>query len=171
LARNPQGLVPTLLDDDATIIQSTAICEYLEEVWPTPPLLPAAPLQRAYVRSIMATVACEIHPLNNLRVLDYLTDDLGISEEQKLAWYRHWVTKGLSALEQLVADQGYAGRFCCGDAPGLADAFLIPQIFNARRFGIELPSFPRLQAIDQASIDLPAFRAAHPTQQPDFPGE
>ena len=171
LAHNPQGLVPTLLDDETPLIQSTAICEYLEEVRPTPPLLPTDPLQRAYVRSIMAIVACEIHPLNNLRVLAYLTGKLGVSEDGKMDWYRHWVMEGLSAIEQIVQQRGYAGRFCCGDTAGLGDAFLIPQIFNAKRFGLDLQSFPRLQAIDQACLDVPAFHAAHPSQQPDFPGE
>lgn len=171
LARNPQGLVPTLMDGDNVITQSTAICEYLEEVWPAPPLLPKEPLRRAYVRSIMSAIACEIHPLNNLRVLDYLTGELGVSEDGKMQWYRHWVSEGLTAVERLIQARGYAGRYCCGESAGFADAFLIPQLFNARRFGIDLQPFPKLEAIERICLDQPAFRTAHPSQQADFPGE
>lgn len=167
LAVNPQGLVPSLRHGDALLTQSTAICEYIDEVWPEPALLPRAPLQRAYVRSLMATIACEIHPINNLRVLDYLTGELGISEEDRLAWYRHWVEDGFAALEQLIDGHGYAGRYCCGDVPGLADAFLVPQIFNARRFKVDLRPYPHLVAIDSACAELPAVQDAHPDRQPD----
>lgn len=169
IAINPQGLVPSLQHDDAVLTQSTAICEYIDEVWPEPTLLPRAPLQRAYVRSVMAAIACEIHPINNLRVLDYLTGRLGVSEEQKLAWYSHWVIEGFRAIEQLIESHRYAGRYCCGDTLSLADAFLVPQIFNARRFKIDLQPFPRLTVIDQACAELPAFQAAHPDRQPDSP--
>jgi len=169
LALNPQGLVPSLQHDEALLTQSTVICEYIEEVWPEPALLPRASLQRAYVRSIMAAVACEIHPLNNLRVLDYLTDKLNLGEEARLDWYRHWVGLGLTAIEQLIAQHGLAGTYCCGDTPGLADAFVVPQIYNARRFGTDLQPFPHLQAIDLACNELPAFQTAHPAQQPDSP--
>lgn len=169
LALNPQGLIPSLQHGEATLTQSAAICEYIEEVWPEPALLPRGPLQRAYVRSLMAAVACEIHPVNNLRVLNYLTGTLGISEAQKQGWYRHWAMSGLSALEQMIAGHGLAGRYCCGDTVGLADAFLIPQLFNARRFNLDLGKFPRLAAIDQACLELPAFQTAHPDRQPDTP--
>jgi maleylacetoacetate isomerase len=169
LAINPQGLVPSLRHEEAILTQSMAICEYIDEVWPEPALLPRAPLQRAYVRSLMAAIACEIHPINNLRVLGYLTGVLGVSEEQKLAWYTHWVVEGFQAIEKLVEGHSYVGRYCCGDTISLADAFLIPQVFNARRFNIDLRSFPRLTAIDQACGELPAFQAAHPDRQPDSP--
>jgi maleylacetoacetate isomerase len=167
LTLNPQGLVPSFQHDEATLTQSTAICEYIEEVWPEPSLLPRGALQRAYVRGLMAAIACDIHPINNLRVLDYLTGPLGISKDQERDWYHHWVIIGLSALEQMIAGHGLAGRYCCGDTVGLADAFLVPQLFNARRFEIDLQAFPRLVAIDQACAELPAFYAAHPDQQPD----
>lgn len=169
LAINPQGLVPSLRHDDAALTQSMAICEYIDEVWPEPALLPRAPLQRAYVRSLMAAIACEIHPLNNLRVLDYLTGTLHIAEPDKLTWYRHWVEEGFGAVQRMIESHGYAGRYCCGDEPGLGDAFLIPQIFNARRFEVDLQPFPRLVAIDQACAELAAFQAAHPDRQPDRP--
>jgi maleylacetoacetate isomerase/maleylpyruvate isomerase len=116
-------------------------------------------------------MACDIHPLNNLRVLDYLTGELGIAEEGRMQWYRHWVSEGLKAIEVLVQERGFAGRYCCGEVAGLADAFLVPQLFNARRFGVDVQGFPKLAAIEQACLDQPAFRAAHPSQQPDFPGE
>lgn len=169
LAINPQGLVPSLKHDEAILTQSTAICEYIDEVWPEPALLPRAPLQRAYVRSLVAAIACDIHPIDNLRVLAYLTETIGVSEEQKLAWYRHWILEGFTALERLIIGHGYAGHYCCGDKVGLADACLVPQIYNARRFNIELTAFPRLAAIDQACAELPAFAAAHPDCQPDSP--
>jgi maleylacetoacetate isomerase len=169
LALNPQGLVPSFRHDEAVLMQSTAICEYIEEVWPDPALLPQAPLQRAYVRSIMAAVACEIHPINNLRVLDYLTGKLGLGEDARLDWYRHWVVLGLTAIEQMIVQHGLAGKYCCGDMPGLADAFVIPQLYNARRFDIDLQLFPRLLAIDQTCTETPAFQTAHPAQQPDTP--
>jgi maleylacetoacetate isomerase len=169
LAINPQGLLPSLKHDEAILTQSTSICEYIDEVWPEPALLPRAPLQRAYVRSLVAAIACDIHPIDNLRVLAYLTEKIGVSEEQKLAWYRHWILEGFTALERLITSHGYAGRYCCGDTVGLADACLVPQIYNARRFNIALTAFPRLTAIDQACAELPAFAAAHPDRQPDSP--
>jgi maleylacetoacetate isomerase len=169
LALNPQGLVPSFQHDEAMLTQSTAICEYIEEVWSEPTLLPRGALQRAYVRGLMAAIACEIHPINNLRVLDYLTGTLGISKDQERDWYHHWVVTGLSALEKMIAGHGLAGRYSCGDTVGLADAFLVPQLLNARRFDIDLQAFPKLVAIDQACCDLPAFQAAHPDRQPDNP--
>ncbi len=164
--RHPMGLVPVLeLADGTTLTQSLAILEYLEEAYPSPPLLPAEPLARAQVRAIAATIACDIHPINNLRVLQYLTGTLGLSEEAKLTWYRHWVMEGLTAVERLVAAS--AGRFCLGDAPTLADCCLVPQLYNARRFDCDLSGFPRLTAIEAACQALEAFRAAAPERQPD----
>ncbi len=164
---NPQELVPTLMVDGQPLSQSIAICEYLEEVHPQPPLLPADPLARAYVRGIMSAIACDIHPLNNLRVLTYLTDPAGLSDAAKQDWYRHWVEIGLAALEALIARHDSTGKCCHGDDPTLADVFLIPQLFNARRFQIPLDAYPRLYAIESHCNSLPAFQAAHPSVQPD----
>lgn len=165
---NPQGLVPALVTADGRVLtQSLAICEYLEEVYPYPPLLPADAAGRARVRALANLLACEIHPLNNLRVLQYLTGTLGVDEEQKLAWYRHWVVEGFNALEALLADSSNTGRFCHGDQPTLADVCLVPQVFNARRFKCELSPYPTIQRIGEACEALPAFQAAAPEQQPD----
>jgi maleylacetoacetate isomerase len=164
--KNPQGLVPALeLDDGTVLTQSLAILEYLEETHPEPPLLPRAPLERARVRSLALVVACEVHPLNNVRVLAYLTATVGASEEQKLAWYRHWVGLGLEALEARVA--GASGRFCHGDAPTLADVCLMPQLYNARRFGCDLTGVPTLVRIEEECLALPAFDRSRPETQPD----
>jgi maleylacetoacetate isomerase len=164
---NPQKLVPVLEDGEKRLIQSLAIIEYLEETHPEPPLLPGDPVGRARVRALAQIVACEIHPLNNLRVLNYLTGELGITEEQWLAWYRHWIAEGLGAFERLLADSIETGRFCHGDSPGLADIFLIPQLFNARRFGCPLRDYPNLLRIDAECQSLPAFSDAAPDRQPD----
>jgi len=163
---NPLSVVPVLEDDETRVTQSLAIIEYLDEVHPEPPLLPRNPAARARVRSLALSVACELHPLNNLRVLAYLTRELGVSDEAKNDWYRHWVALGLSALESEIA-HGLPGRFCHGDEPGLADCFLIPQLFNARRFDCELSGYPRLLAIERSCCALPAFRDAAPGRQPD----
>jgi len=164
---NPQGLVPTLLDGDQVLTQSLAICEYLEETRPAPALLPASPGARARVRALAQVITCDIHPLNNLRVLTYLVDDLGVAESDKLAWYRHWVAQGLSALEAMLTSAEETGRFCHGDEPGLADLCLIPQLYNARRFDCELTNYPRLTGIESACQTLPAFLAAEPQRQSD----
>ena len=169
LARNPQGLVPALVADETVITQSIAILESLEERFPEPPLLPAAPAARARVRALAQVVACDIHPLQNLRVLRYLTGELGHDEAAKLAWYRHWVAEGLSALEALVAGHSETGRFCHGDTPGLADICLVPQIFNAKRYDCPLDAYPGLMRIFDACMTLPAFDAAQPAKQPDLP--
>lgn len=166
-AINPQALVPSLMTGDTILTQSAAICEYLEETHPTPPLLPADPVARAYIRSIMQAIACDIHPLNNTRVLSYLTKTAGLSEAQKTAWYRHWVEEGLAAIDIMVATCGDAGQCCYGDTPTFADAFLIPQLFNARRFDILLDPYPRLTAIESHCLRLDAFVTAHPYLQPD----
>ncbi len=165
-ALNPQALVPALQDGAHTLTQSLAIIEYLEETRPQPRLLPADPVARARVRSLALAIACEIHPLNNLRVLNYLTKTLGVSEDAKVAWYRHWVAVGLEAVEAQVA-AGPAGQFCVGDTPGLADCCLVPQLFNARRFGCDLTAYPTLLAIEKNCDALEAFQRAAPGKQPD----
>jgi len=168
LALNPQGLVPALVTDDATVLtQSVAIIEYLDETHPDPPLLPVAPPSRARVRAIALAIACEIHPLNNLRVLDYLIGTLGVAREQKDGWYKYWVDVGFEALEKKLAQERETGVFCHGNEPTLADVCLVPQIANARRFGIDLSPYPTLTRIEAACLALPAFAAAAPERQPD----
>ena len=166
-ATNPQGLVPTLADDRGTFTQSLAIIEYLEERYPEPPLLPETPEARARVRAIALSIACEIHPLDNTRVLQYLTRTLGLTEDAKNVWYRHWVDLGLAALEKQLATDAATGEFCHGATPTLADICLVPQLANARRFAIPLDPYPTLTRIESACAALPAFAAAAPAQQPD----
>lgn len=164
---NPAQLVPTLVDDGLAITQSVAILEYLEETHPEPALLPADPAARARVRAIMQTIACDIHPLNNLRVLKYLKHELGIDVEQRDAWYKHWVARGLEAVESMLARSADTGLFCHGDKPGLADALLVPQMANARRLGCDESVLPVIVRIDKACMQLEAFRLAAPENQPD----
>lgn len=166
-AVNPAGLVPALEDRGHTLTQSLAILEYLEEQYPQTPLLPQGSAERARVRAIAQSIACEIHPLNNLRVLQYLSGTLGLGEEQKNAWYRHWVGEGLGAVERLLADDRRTGAFCHGDRPTLADCCLVPQVFNARRFGCELDAMPTILAIVARCQSLEAFQRAAPEHQPD----
>ncbi|WP_323001560.1 maleylacetoacetate isomerase [Denitromonas sp.] len=166
-AVNPAELVPTLEDRGATLTQSLAIIEYLDELRPQPALLPANLLARARVRAIAQAIACDIHPINNLRVLQYLTGTLGVSEDQKLAWYRHWVDTGLAAVEAMLADHPDTGQFCHGDTPGLADCCLVPQVYNARRFNCRLDHVPTVMRIVDACEGLPAFQAAAPGAQAD----
>jgi maleylacetoacetate isomerase len=166
-AINPSALVPSLQDEDATITQSMAILEYLEETHPEVPLLPSTPLARARVRELAQMVACDIHPVNNLRILRYLVRTLGIGDEAKNEWYRHWVREGFGALEAQLARDSAPGRFCHGDSPTIADCFLVPQVYNASRFDIDMAPYPRIAAIDAACAQLPAFQAAHPARQPD----
>jgi maleylacetoacetate isomerase len=168
LALNPQGLVPALVTDAGDVLtQSLAIVEWLDETNPQPPLLPPDAAGRARVRAIALAIACDIHPLNNLRVLHYLTGTLGASEAQKDGWYRYWCDVGLEALETRLAREGQTGRYCHGDAPTLADVCLVPQLANARRLRVDLTAYPTLTRIDAACTALPAFAAAAPTQQPD----
>lgn len=162
-ALNPLGLVPTLVDGDAVIGQSLAILEYLEETHPAPALLPAGPVARARARAMALTVACDIHPLNNLRVLSHLRGALGQGEEAVNAWIAHWIAEGFQALEQMVEGPD----FCLGDMPGLADLCLVPQMFNARRFNIDLAPYPTLVAIDAHCRTLEAFQVAAPARQAD----
>ena len=164
---NPAGAVPALVDRDLSLSQSLAIMEYLDEAYPYPPLLPGDPAARARVRAIALDIACEIHPINNLRVLKYLTGQLGLSEEQKTAWYRHWVEVGLAAVEARLAANPLTGKFCHGEHPTLADCCLVPQVFNARRFGCNLDHVPTVVRIDAECRTLPAFASAAPENQPD----
>ena len=167
-ARNPQALVPAFeLEDGTVLTQSLAIMEYLDEVQPEPALLPADAIGRARVRALAQAIACDLHPVNNLRVLQYLSQQLGISAEQKDAWYRHWVATGLQGLEALLADHRSTGRFCHGDTPTLADCCLVPQLYNARRFQCPLDAYPTIQRIAAACETLPAFQQAAPEVQPD----
>ena len=166
-ALNADALIPVLDDDGAIITQSLAIIEYLDETHPEPPLLPRDAIGRAYVRSFALTIACEIHPLNNLRVLRYLVRELQASEEQKNAWYRHWVEQGLAALETRVVAEGRSGPHVLGDHVTLADVALVPQIFNAQRFDCRLDHVPTLMRIFDHCMELPAFIEAHPARQPD----
>jgi len=167
VAINPQSLVPFLEDGDVRTAQSLAIIEYVEERHPSPPLLPATPEARARVRAIALAIACDIHPLNNLRVLRYITKVLGADDEAKNAWYRHWVEVGLSALETQLSSDTETGTFCHGDTPTLADVCLVPQLANARRYDIALDAWPTLLSIDERCRALPAFAAAAPERQPD----
>lgn len=167
LALNPAGLVPALEDGGALLTQSLAIIEYLDETHPQPPLLPGDALGRARIRALAQAIACDIHPINNLRVLQYLSRELGASEEQKTAWYRHWVEEGLAAVEAMLAQAPRSGRFCFGDTPTLADICLVPQVFNAQRFKCNTAHIPTVLRIAEACEALEAFRLAAPANQPD----
>jgi len=167
LARNPQGLVPALTTTGQTLTQSLAIIEYLEETQPQPPLLPLTALERARVRSLALQIACDLHPLNNLRVLNYLKQPLGHTQEEVNTWYRHWVELELAALETRLRQDDASGRFCHGDKVTLADVCLVPQMANARRFQCDTRQFPILVRIDQACNELPAFEQAAPANQAD----
>ena len=164
---NPAELVPTLVDDGQPIGQSLAIIEYLDETHPEPTLLPRDALGRARVRALAQSIACEIHPLNNLRVLQYLERDLKLDEAARATWYRHWITLGFTAVEAMLANNPHTGTFCHGDTPGLADCCLIPQIANSRRFETPLEAFPTIRRIEQACLALDAFSKAAPQVQPD----
>jgi maleylacetoacetate isomerase/maleylpyruvate isomerase len=168
LALNPQGLVPALQDQGQVFSQSLAIIEYLDEAYPqTTRLLPQAAADRAVVRSIAGSIACDIHPLNNLRVLNYLKSQMGQSDEATNIWYRHWITEGFAAIEQRVESYSGDGRYCFGNTLTLADVCLVPQVYNARRFKTDLSSFPKLLTITEFLETLSAFQAARPEVQPD----
>jgi maleylacetoacetate isomerase len=168
---SPDALVPTLIDDSAgnaaVLTQSLAIIEYLDEAYAGPRLLPADAIDRAYVRSIALSIACEIHPLNNLRVLRYLVRTLKVVEDDKNAWYRHWCEQGLAAVEATLAKDSRVGVFCYGDSPTLADCCLVPQIANANRLNCDLSAMPTVMRINEACLALDAFANAAPARQPD----
>lgn len=165
LALNPSGAVPCLDHDGKILTQSSAICDYLNELHPEPALLPADMVERAWVRSVCNLVACDIHPVNNLRVLKYITKTLGANEVQKTDWYRHWIAQGFNALEKLLSQR--AGNYCWDDTVTMADAFVIPQIWNAHRFDCPMDDYPILKRIYKNAMQLPAFQQAEPMAQPD----
>lgn len=166
-ALNPQGLVPALVDGDRVLTQSPAIIEWLEERHPNPPLLPADPEARARVRALAAIVGCDIHPINNRRILEYLRKTLGCDEAAVNAWCATWIDAGFAALEAMLAAEATRGDFCFGASPTLADVYLVPQVESARRFKVDLAPYPNIVAIDAACGKLDAFRRAVPAMQPD----
>jgi maleylpyruvate isomerase len=167
LGVNPQGLVPALETDGHTLIQSMAIVEYLDETHPDPPFLPPDPAGRARVRALAAIVACDIHPINNLRVLRYLSRPLGHDQASIETWYNYWIASGFEALERLLAADRRTGEFCDGDRPGLADIALIPQVVNSERYRLDLSPYPTITRIYATCMKLDSFAAAHPNNQPD----
>lgn len=164
---NPQQLIPVLIDGDIVLRQSLAIIEYLEETHPKPALLPADPAGRARVRAIAQLIADEMQPLNNLGVLRYLKQDAGLEQAAIDGWYHHWIRRGFDALETILASASDRGPFCHGDQPGMADACLVPQVYNALRYGCDLSAYPTLVAIDERCLELEAFSRAAPEAQPD----
>ncbi|MDX1541157.1 MAG: maleylacetoacetate isomerase [Geminicoccaceae bacterium] len=168
LEKNPQGLVPLLEDGEVRLAQSLAIIDYLDDVHPEPALLPDEPKERARARSLALLIACDIHPLNNLRVLTYLERELGVDEDRRLAWYRHWIALGLGALERELID--HKAAFALGERPTLVDVCLVPQMANARRYRCDLEPYPTLRVIDEHCQTIPAIAAAAPDRQPDAVG-
>ena len=166
-AINPQGLVPALVDGDQVLIQSPAIIEWLEEKYPNPPLLPADTQQRAHVRALAAMVGCDIHPINNRRILEYLRHQFKADEAAINAWCATWITAGFDAFEALLAADRTRGDYCFGNQPGLADVYLVPQVESARRFKVDMSRWPLISAVDAACMKLPAFERAAPMKQPD----
>ncbi len=168
LALNPQGLVPALVLEDGTVLtQSLAIIEYVDETVPEPPLLPATAVDRARVRALAYAIACEVHPVNNLRVLGYLKSAFGADDEASAVWFRHWVDETFAPLEKMLADDPRTGRFCHGDTPGLADVCLYAQVLNNRRFKVDMTRYPTIGRIFDACAALPQFAQAAPENQPD----
>ena len=168
--KNPTHLVPLFEDNEISIHQSLAIIEYLEETHPTPPLLPASPQDRAWVRSLAMDIACDIHPINNVRVLKYLLKDLGCDKEAKEIWYQHWIRLGLESLEKQLRSDSRLGRFACGDQPGLVEVYLVPQLFNALSSEMDLSPYPTLLKILHECLMLPAFIEASWEKQIDAEG-
>jgi len=164
---NPDGIVPTFIDGENVLTQSLAIIEYLEETHPEPPLLPGTPLDRAFIRSVALQIACEIHPVDNLRVLKYLKHTLKVGDEAKDAWYRHWLESGFESLEKRLANDSRVGKLCFGDTPTLADLCLVPQVYNARRFNLDTSRYPTIERIADHAAQIDAFARAAPGQQPD----
>lgn len=164
---NPQHLVPTLVHGARVIRQSLAILEYLDEAWPSPSFLPMTARDRARVRGLAQLIAADIHPLNNLRVLRYFEQNWRVPQSERDDWVKHWIVEGFQAMETLLVNDPATGTFCHGQAPGLADCCLVPQVFNARRFGVDMSPFPTLERIEQACLALPAFVEAQPSRQPD----
>lgn len=164
---NPQGLVPVLQVDEQIISQSSAIIEYLEETYPNPALLPESASDRAYVRSLAQIIACDIHPLNNLRVLKYLQNNFAVNDDAKQAWYHHWIKKGFTSFEQRLRENENNGLFCFGYTPGIADAFLIPQVYNAIRFNVDMQPYPLIKGINDNCMPQTEFANAAPENQPD----
>ncbi len=166
---NPQGLVPVLQADDLLLYQSPAILEWLEDTYPESPLLPKNASGRMQVRAISAMIGCDIHPLNNRRILQYLRNELSVDEEDVIAWCSRWITEGFTALEKILAKDKTRGKFCYGDSPTFADCYLIPQVASARRFKVELSAYPNIIEIDAHCRTLKAFADAEPMQQSDAP--
>jgi maleylacetoacetate isomerase len=164
---NVQGLVPALEDDGRTFIQSLAIIEYLDERHPHPPLVPKDPFERAYVRAVSQIIACEIHPLNNLRTLKYIRKAYKLDEEGVNSWYRHWIAEGFGMLESYLGRERRSGKYCNGDAVSMADCCLVPQVFNAQRYNCELAPYPRIMRIFEDCMKLDAFASTQPMRQPD----
>ena len=167
VAKNPQHLVPTLEHGARVIRQSLAILEYLDEAWPSPRFLPMTARDRARVRSLAQLIAADIHPLNNLRVMQYFENTWSVPQAERDEWIRHWIVEGFQAMETLLANDPATGKFCHGQSPGLADCCLVPQVYNARRFGVDMEAFPTISRIDAACLELPAFAEAQPEKQPD----
>jgi maleylacetoacetate isomerase len=166
---NPQKLVPVLQHGQRTLRQSLAILEYIDEVWPAPALLPATARERQRVRALAQVVACDIHPLNNLRVLQYFEHEWNVPQPERDVWVRHWIIEGLDAFEAMLLDHPATGDFCEGSTPTIADCSLVPQLYNARRFGVDLSPYPTIRRIEAACLALPAFDDARPERQPDAP--
>jgi maleylacetoacetate isomerase len=168
-AVNPQELIPVLRDGQRLVRQSMAIMEYLDETYPQRPLLPATSRDRARIRSIAQAIACDIHPLNNLRVMQYFEREWQIAQDQREAWMRHWIELGFGAVEAMLSDNPAVGEFCEGENAGFADCLLVPQLYNARRFGVDVSKYPSIVRIEAACAALPEFEAARPENQPDAP--
>lgn len=166
---NPQELVPVLLHGSRILRQSMAIMEYLDETWPTPPLMPTTARDRQRVRALAQMIACDIHPLNNLRVLQFFENTWNVPQAERDAWVRHWMQVGFEALEDTLADNPSTGTFCDGEMPTMADCCLVPQVYNAVRFGVDMAPYRTIRRINEACLALEAFEAARPENQPDAP--